>query len=112
METETTTNIHSTDEIVVTTEVISASTEAGSDLVAVAVDTDGTQSVLTDSEYRELRPGSMDADGGTHVMWCVAVSLGYVDDDGDWAECERLTRDYWTSVDEHGRESCYASALR
>lgn len=103
--TEATTNPHTDDEIVVSDEVVEADRIATPDVVAVAILSDGTQQVLDAQALGSVRSDDM------HVWGTVAVSLGYVYEDGTWEESERLVRHYWTETDAVGNEAQYATGL-
>lgn len=99
-----TTHQHADDPVIVTDELRAASL-ATSDVVAVAIHADGDQEILPVNRITVVTGNDM------HVWHVVAVSYGYVYDDGTWCEVDRLVRGYRTVVDEHGAESHYATRL-
>lgn len=99
-----TTHRHAYGPVVVTDELRTASL-ATSDLVAVAIHADGDQEVLPVDQIGVVSGDDM------HVWHIVAVSYGYVYDDGTWCEHDRTVRGYWTVTDAHGADSHYATRL-
>ncbi len=101
----TTLNAHSTDRITVTDEVRDASDAAGDQVIIVAIESDGTQTIL-DQSVASTVAGEDSAYWGT-----VALVEGYVDEDSEWSETSRHARQYWTVVTEVGAEERHASRI-
>ena len=91
MTTTATRSSHALDHITVTTDMT-----PDVELI-VAIYGDGDQAVITDGEDRTARGANMDEPGGNPEL--VAVSIGYIDDEGTWTESGRQVRSYWTDGD-------------